>query len=353
MPGARVLIFGWAPSVHIKRWSRGLSERGYNVKVVSLGGKPLDGVETVILPRSSKWSYIRHSARAAEETREFRPDLLHVHYVTGFGLWAMRAGFHPTVVSVWGSDVMDRPSNPLIGFFTKRALRYADYVTATSDVLKRSTLDLVPSLIGRIETIPFGVNLPDELMEPPSESPLKICWVKQLFRKYGPDVLLKAVKLVKEKIPDIQVNLAGDGDMEEQLKQMIKDFDLSDNVRLLGWMSNKDIYSFIQQHHFLVMPSLKEAFGVAVLEASACGRPAIASDVGGVSEVLVDGQTGILVPKGDADKLAEAILKLANDVDLRTKMGAAGRVFVRENYTWDKSLDMMEELYERLLREQK
>ncbi len=353
MPGARVLIFGWAPSVHIKRWSRGLTDRGYTVKVVSLGGKPLDGIETVILPRRGKWSYFTLAPKAAYEAEKFKPDLLHVHYVTGFGLWALRTAIQPTVVSVWGSDVMDRPANPLLSFLTRRALKKAAYVTATSEILRRATIEFVPSVANRTATIPFGVSLPTVWADPPPHRPLRICWVKQLFKKYGPDILLRAIRKVKDRIPDIEVNLAGDGDMEQQLGQMIEDLDLTENVHLLGWMSNKDVYPFIQKHHFLVMPSMKEAFGVVVLEAGACRRPVIASSVGGVPEVLVDGKTGILVDKGDVDQLAEAIIRLAEDAALRDKMGLAAYEFVRDNYTWEKSLDMMTDLYERLLHEKK
>ena len=99
----------------------------------------------------------------------------------------------------------------------------------------------------------------------------------------------------------------------------------------------------------MVMPSVmeSESFGVAVLEASACGRPVIASRVGGVPEVLRHGETGLLVPPGDTDALAKAIISLASDREKCRAMGEAGRELVRADYPWERSLDMLTELYNR------
>jgi glycosyltransferase involved in cell wall biosynthesis len=101
----------------------------------------------------------------------------------------------------------------------------------------------------------------------------------------------------------------------------------------------------------MVMPSLKEGFGVAALEAAACGRPVIASDVGGIPEVLVDKETGIMVPVNDVDRLAEAIIMLARDAEMRDEMGRSGYEFVKQNFTWEMSLDMMTALYRKVLDE--
>jgi glycosyltransferase involved in cell wall biosynthesis len=88
-----------------------------------------------------------------------------------------------------------------------------------------------------------------------------------------------------------------------------------------------------------------ESFGVAILEASACEKPVIVSDADGLAEVTLDGQTGLVVPKEDIDASANAMVKLIQDVQLRQQMGKAGRQHVLENYTWDKSLDLMLDAY--------
>ncbi|NOY89396.1 MAG: glycosyltransferase family 4 protein [FCB group bacterium] len=353
MENKRIVIFGWAGSVHVRRWAKGLAERGYDIKVISLGFEPIEGIETVVFPRKGKWSYYRYAAQAVREAKKFQPHLIHIHYAGGFGLWGLKAKFHPTLVSVWGADVIDLPHRFFYGYFIRKILKKSTYISATSKMLKKATIKILPSAKNKIEVIPFGVKLPSSLVKLPPSNKIKICYIKALRKKYGPDILLRAMAKVVREFPNIELNIAGEGELREKLETMIINLNLEKKVNLLGFIRNEEIYSFIKQHHFMVMPSImeSESFGVAALEAQASGRAVIASNVGGIPEVLVDGKTGILLPKGDVDRLAQAILKLANDYDLMQKMGNAGYEFVKENYSWDKSLDMMTTLYEKLINE--
>jgi glycosyltransferase involved in cell wall biosynthesis len=349
----RIVIFGWAHSVHIQRWVSGLAKRGYQIKVLSLGGESLPDVDTCILPRRGKWSYLTQASKAAQEARAFKPHLVHVHYATGFGLWGLRLRFVPTVVSVWGADIIDFPTNWLFRSLIIRVLQKATHVTATSNFLRDAALRLNPATAQKITVIPFGVAVPAEIVLPPSTPPVKLCFIKAHRPKYGPDILLLALAQVKNVGPELSLSLAGEGKLTDDLKQMTSDLGLTEKVKFVGFIPNASIYEFIQQHHIMVMPSVmdSESFGVAALEASACGRPVIASRVGGVPEVVLHRETGMLVPPKDPQKLAEAIINLAQDAKMREEMGQAGHRFVKDNYLWEKSLDMMCELYERLIYE--
>jgi glycosyltransferase involved in cell wall biosynthesis len=346
----RIVIFGWAQSVHVRRWVEGLAQRGYQLKVISLGGEPLPGVETCLLPRRGKWSYLTQTNRAIREARAFRPDIAHAHYAAGFGLWTLRVNFAPTIVSVWGSDIIDFPSNRLSRNLIKKVLGRATHITATGELLKRTALRLNPDAAGKITVIPFGVTVPDDIAPLPPP-PVRLCFIKQHRPKYGPDILLRALAEVKKSVPDITLSMAGDGEMTASLKRLATELQLTQNVSFVGFIPNERMYSFLRRHHIMVMPSLVEGFGVASLEAAACGRPVIASNVGGVPEVVQDGRTGILVPPGDHRRLAEAIVKLSGDAQLCRQMGQAGHRFVKENYSWEKSLDMMCSLYDKLIHE--
>jgi len=350
LSGKRIVIFGWAHSVHVQRWVHGLSRRGYQIKVISLGGKPLLDIETVILPRSGKWSYVSQASRAASEAREFSPDLVHVHYAGGFGLWGVRTGIQPMVVSAWGSDLIGYKPRWLFRSLLRFVLKRATHITATGQFLKDNTCRICHPASHKISVIPFGVEVPDGIVPPPS-GPLKICYLKGHQMKYGPDILLKAMCEVKKAVPEVVLSMAGEGELTEQLKQMVSSLGLEDNVNFVGFVQHERVHSFLKEHHMMVMPSLMEAFGVAALEASACGRPVIASNVGGVPEVVKDGITGILVPPNDPHQLAEAIIRLVQDAEVREKMGKAGYEFVKERYSWERSLDMMSDLYERLIYE--
>ncbi|MBD3258543.1 glycosyltransferase [candidate division GN15 bacterium] len=347
MSERRVVIFGWAESVHVQRWATGLAERGYPVRVVSLDGSPIDGIDTQIIPRAGKLSYLTRSRRAARLAREFNPDIVHVHYAGGFSLWGLRTGFTPTVVSVWGADVIDLPARYWHRLVIGRALSQANGVSATSEMLREQTEKRFPRTRGRIRVIPFGVEVPGD---PPTlpDGPIKLCYIKRHLPKYGPEVLLSALAQVHRQLPEIRLTMAGEGELTEALKHQAGELGLTDAVDFVGFVDNRRIYSLLQEHHIMVMPSImeSESFGVAVLEAGACARPVIASRVGGVPEVVRDGETGLLVEPGDVRGLAQAIIGLAEDRGRCAAMGAAGHAFVREAYSWERSLDLMSEFYE-------
>lgn len=351
MASKRIVLFGWADSVHIQRWAAGLSARGFQIKLISLGRKPVADVETVIIPRAGRHSYLTQASGAAREARTFKPDLVHAHYVTGYGLWALRTGFEPTVVSAWGSDVVGAESSIVRKLLARKVFRYANHVTVPSHFLREKVLDLAPGTETRMSIIPFGVTIPDHAYDPPPLKPTRICFMKALMHRYGPDILLRAIAKVKESIPDIRLSIAGTGEMETVLRRLTAELDLEENVSFVGFVDNREIYSFISKHHFMAMPSLEESFGVAAVETAASGRAVIATNVGGIPEVVLDGETGLLVPPGDVDALAAAIVRLSTDEALNRRLGDNGREFARSRFDWERSLDMMADLYMRLIHE--
>jgi glycosyltransferase involved in cell wall biosynthesis len=326
-----------------------MKERGYEIRLISLGGEPIPGIDTFCLPRRGRLSYLLQAGKAARLAREFKPDLVHVHYAGGYGYWGSKCDFAPVLVSVWGADVIDLPTNPVQRHFIRRTLRRADAICATSEFLRTASVRLAPETAEKTTVIPFGVNLPEEITPPP-EPPVKLCFIKVHRRKYGPDLLLKAFARALDETPDLRLTMAGNGPMTESLKELSAQLGIDDVVDFVGFIPNNEIYPLLKSHHIMVMPSVmeSESFGVAVLEASACGRPVIASRVGGVPEVLIDGETGLLVPPGDVDSLTAAIVRLAEDPLTCLRMGQAGYQMVDENYRWERSLDMMSAQYEAL-----
>lgn len=349
MSKKRIVIFGWSSSVHVQRWVKGLTDRGYEMKVISCGGDKIESIPTTVFPRDSRWAYFKYAKAAAREAMEFKPDLVHVHYAGGFGLWGNKIKKIPYLLSVWGSDIVDLPEMPHYRFFIKRSLKKADKISATSRMLKERVSELVRSAEKKTEIIPFGVEVPNEVAPPPSDFELKICYIKGHRNIYGPDVLLEALAEVKKVFPKISLSMAGEGEITDRLKRMTERLGLTSEVTFSGFIDNNVIYDFIRQHHIMVMPSLRESFGVAVLEASACGRPVIASNVGGVPEVVKDGETGYLIKPNDPSLLAQTILRFTGNPALIEEMGQNGYNFIKENYSWEKSLDMMSDLYERMI----
>jgi len=349
----KIVILGYSRSVHINRWARSLAARGYKMTVISLGGGEIDNVETINLPpgKNRNLGYLKCTGKVKKLVHDIKPDLLHAHYATGFGLWGWRSKFHPYLVSVWGADVIDFPDNYLKKTLVRKILNSADRITATSQFLKDQTLQLVPELDTLTDVIPFGVDIPQKTKYDRDDDLIKLAFIKVHYKKYGPDLLIRAFDRALKANRRLRLIMAGEGEMTPYLKELVNRMNLNEYVTFTGFIENTKMAEFLAGHDIMVMPSVldSETFGVAVLEAAAVGLPVIASNVGGVPGVMKDGETGLLVPPGDITELAGAIIKLADDVELRIKMGEAGRKFTAENYLWDKCLDRMSELYEKII----
>ena len=349
----KIVILGYSDSVHIIRWARGIAERGFDVAVISLGGSNIENIRTFVIPSGRKRSigYINNIPRVKGLIKDIKPDLVHTHFATGFGLWGLYSGFHPHLVSVWGADVIDFPRTMLRRFLLRRILNSADYITATSHFLQRRTLKLSLRLESKITVVPFGINIPAQVESRPPDGIIRLAYIKAHREKYGPGILLEAIHIAINENRKVHLTMAGEGELTGWLKARAAELGLEQYVSFAGFIDNKQMPGFLANHDIMVMPSVmeSESFGVAVIEASAVGLPVIASDIGGVPEVLLPGKTGIMVPPGDASALADAVIRLADNAELRRKMGEEGRKFVTEKYRWQDSLDSMTGLYERLI----
>ena len=139
--------------------------------------------------------------------------------------------------------------------------------------------------------------------------------------------------------------------MEDDFRRLAAELGLNDKIIFHGYVDPVDLHGFLAPLDIFAMPSIvRESFGVAALEASATCLPVVATRVGGVPEVVKDGETGILVERGSVSQLAEALIKLIESPKLRLRMGLAGRAYVEETYRWEDNVASMEKLYRDILR---
>jgi len=155
----------------------------------------------------------------------------------------------------------------------------------------------------------------------------------------GQDVLLQAFAHVYRRIPDAILVLAGIGPMERKLRRMADELRVSDRLRMLGQLGESDLRAFHGCLDVAVQPSRVEAFGMALCEAQSCAVSAVASDVGGLREVIAHNETGLLVPPEDPRAMAAAILHLLRDAQLRAEMGHRGRERVQRLFPLDRTAE--------------
>ncbi len=162
----------------------------------------------------------------------------------------------------------------------------------------------------------------------------------------GYGYLIKAIRLTRLVGAPMKCFIAGQGELKKELETLINDLDLNDKVELLGYRD--DIPYLLAASDIFCMPSINEALGYSLLEAMAAGLPVIATDVGGIPEVVTNGKEGILVPPKDAESLAKAIEKLAVNPELRIQMGNLGRKTVEERFSVDKMLSDTAHVFEEI-----
>jgi len=232
-------------------------------------------------------------------------DVLHAHWIPT-GWVAARTG-KPYVVQVWGTDVELARHTPLLA---RRVLRGARVVIAASSALA----DLARLLGARdVRVIPSGVDLPAEVgleAEPP-----EVLYAGRLSAEKGVLELVEAAR-------GLPLVVAGDGPLRLRVPEA------------LGFVSHDELQSLYARAAIVACPSRREGFGVACLEAMAHARPVVATGVGGLRDLVVDGETGLVVPPRDPAALRAALERLLRDPGLRLRLGAAGRERARERFSW-------------------
>jgi glycosyltransferase involved in cell wall biosynthesis len=149
------------------------------------------------------------------------------------------------------------------------------------------------------------------------------------------DHLIKALPRVIAEVPRAELIIAGRGDYS-QLASLAGELNVSHSVRFMGEVSEEEKVEVLSRAWVFVTPSMKEGWGITVIEANDCGAPAIGYNVPGLRDSIQDGETGLLVPQGDIDKLAEAIVRMLTDEELRNKLSRSALDWA-SGFTWDNS----------------
>lgn len=286
---------------------------------------------------------------------EYQPDIIHSHYASSYGLLGAWTGFHPYVISVWGSDVFNFPHQSFVhNALFRYILGKADNILSTSIVMAEETKKYTHQ---EVKVTPFGIDIkefcPRQVESPFAPDDIVIGTVKSLEKKYGVEYLIKAFKILKEKYSELPLKLliVGGGSQTEYLKNLTKELNLSDDTIFTGHINYSDVPRFQNILDISVSLSTEqsESFSVATLEACACEKPVVVSNVGGLPEIVEDNVTGLIVKKENPDEAAKAIEKLILDKELRMVMGKKGRERVNKYYNLNDNSVQMLKIYEGLV----
>jgi len=172
-----------------------------------------------------------------------------------------------------------------------------------------------------------------------------VLFVGSLIPRKGLPFLIEAAKKIVKEQKETKFLIVGEGPLRNHLDNSIETAKLSSNFRFLGNLKDDKLTAVYNCADIFALPSIQEGQGIVLLEAQACAKPVVAFNIGGVNEAVRNGETGLLVKLGNTDEFADALLKLISDKALQEKMGANGRRFVVENFTWDICAQKMLNIY--------
>lgn len=369
---------------HVYHISKELIKREYDLKVftsdlytevpfvrmestsLDYDGVPLKRFKSYSLKGETHYVFIPSLLRAS--LRE-KTDIIHAH---SYGYFQTNAGafvkkirdlplvitphFHPEW-SMWGGKKRKKLRNIYDKLFARSVLEATDIVICHSENEKGLMAGQhVPS--DKIRIIPAGVDFnrfsvkpsPERFKENFGISDKIVLFVGRLASNKGLSLLLDAALQVISQFNDVTFVLIGEDEGERKmLEKRAEKLGIQEKIIFTGHITDDELLlSAYSACEVFVLPSEYEAFGLVLLEAMSCEKPCIATNVGGMPEVVENGRTGLLVEYGKPDVLANAIIQLLGDGEQRRDMGRAGRERVIENFTWPKIVDKIEEVYKEL-----
>ncbi len=297
--------------------------------------------------------------RLAARLRALRPHLVHTHLIHAdlYGLFAAQRAGVPCAVSTRHNDNPFR-RRLLIRWLNGQAMRRAARVIAISQALARFVAEVEGVERTKIVTIPYGFQPPHyppdarqraraELGYGPHEPLVGV--FGRLIRQKGVDVLLLAFPRVRERFPQARLLVVGDGALRGELEAQARALGIAEAVRFTGWVERA--HRLMPACDVIAMPSRWEGFGLVALEAMGASRPLVASRVSALPEIVVDGETGWLVPPEDAHALAEAIIALLADAERAAAMGQAGYRRLLAEFPVQRMVQATHHLYRELVGE--
>jgi glycogen(starch) synthase len=336
-----------------------LQSRGYEFVVVTWENIELpdvihyQGIPVYRFPffsggRASLEPMLEIRRRVAKLKRDFTPDLVHINSYGHSVLFHLNtAGAHraPALVTLH-QTLPDEPvgRDTLLG----NLLRTADWVTACSASVLTHARRLVPEITPRSSCIANALEAPNFDPQPISFDPPRLLCLGRLVAEKGFDLALSAFATVRDRFPGARLVVAGDGPEREKLERQASALGFIDSVEFAGGVAPETAAHLIDASTLVLIPSRLEGFCLVALEAAWMARPVVATRIGGLPEVVVHEQTGLLVESENSRALAEAIAHLLDHPATARKLGQAARSRAREIFSWERCVGAYDALYQKL-----
>jgi L-malate glycosyltransferase len=370
-----ICFFSDALAEHTRRWAKYFALKGHHVDLITWNSSTLDNYQPVrvhvvnktfasnnILSRILNLPHLIVKIRKI--IREIKPDVIHAHSAGAYAWMALFAGFHPYIVTPWGTDILvDAKKSRWNRLLTSFALRRAELITCDAQHMKNEMVCLGVNP-GRIQIVMFGVDLnrfvtyPDAVIELKkrfglNDSPIVLS-TRTLTPIHDVTTFVRSIPLIKAAVPSAQFIVATDGSERKKLEDMTDALGVAGAVQFPGYLGEDEMVRWLHLADVYVSTSLTDAgLSASTAEAMACGLPVVITDNGENSDWVIDGKGGYLVPNNASDILAERVIRLLKDKNMRLKFGRLNRQTIEERNNYVTEMDRMEVMYGELARHAK
>jgi glycosyltransferase involved in cell wall biosynthesis len=342
-------------SIHTQRWAEYFAQRGHEVHLITYDpmGRDIQGVNEHVI--TSRWknlylSFIPRYIAIKKLVKKIKPDLIHAHFIAKYGFHLIGLNVHPSVVSAWGDDILILPKKSrLIHRLTKKVLNGVDLVYAVShNISDHINADFNISA-DKVRYLPFGIET--GLFTPLSDkkngdrTTIEIFSNRGFFPVYDNETLVRGFASAYLRNSSLHLTLKGDGPDEQKIRDLVKSLGISDVVSFRGKTGYSDVPKDYRDADIFVTTSRSDGTPVSLLEAMASELPCVATSVGGIPEWIEDKKSGLLIPPGSPESVAESILTLAKDPAFSTRLGIAARTTIIERGHWKTLMAQAEKDY--------
>jgi glycosyltransferase involved in cell wall biosynthesis len=365
----RICYVADGASIHTQRWVNYFARKGHEVHLIcwKLMTGYDENIHIHLLTRLAPkiWTASRYLSallwifQTRHLIKKIKPDIVDGHFITVYGFLAACSGFHPLVVSSWGSDVLIHPKrNFFLKAITKYALKKADMVTSDAEHLKIGLMELGTEP-QKIKLVYFGTDtdkfkpaqrnkkLQEELGIVDSPTVISL---RSLEPIYDIDSLIKSIPLVLKEIPEAKFVIAGGGSQEVKLKELARSLGILESIRFVGLIPNEEIPRYLASSDIYVSTSHSDAgLSAATAEAMACGLAVVITEFGDNQRWVKDGENGFIVPLKEPKTLAEKIIYLLRNEDVRMEFGRRNRKIIKERNDYYKEMEKMENIYKEMI----
>ncbi len=351
-----------ANSIHSFRWVKYFVDRGYRITWISLHekeGESLEGVRYEFLRKTmNPLSVWRLAAKARRMIRDAKPDVLHVHSAVMYGLVGALSGFHPMILTPWGSDILSHQNSlvrkPMIRFMLDRA----DLITTDADHMMR-VMETLGGDKKKMHLVYFGIDT-QRFRPLPKDPGLKenlgtvdapaIFSLRNFIPLYDVESLVRAVPHVLREVPRAKFIIAGSGPQKEMFESLARSLGVSESIRFVGKLENARLPQYLSCMDLYVSTSLSDAgLAASTAEAMACGVPVVITDSGENRKWVQDGENGFVVSVKSPEALAQKIVTLLKDEALRRRFAKLGREAIEKKNNYDIEMDKMGKFYSEMV----